>query len=161
MKKPIFGMMLIVILTMFLLSSCTSTPNTENISMTTSHKAILEGYDSCDEHWDDGFRDYTDYCVYYYNENYDDAFANSEYYSELTENDIAELLVFLEDFEGWVACFEGYEEWYGFIPNEQVEAGDYFKLDKKSSVANNKFENYDIYYYDVDQHILYFFHSNT
>ena len=41
---------------------------------------ILEGYSNCEEYYSEGFQDYIDYCKYFYSEDDDNKFEESDYY---------------------------------------------------------------------------------
>ena len=45
-------------------------------------------------------------------------------------------------------------------PAASVEVGDYFCLLSEYEEADKAFWNYDLYYFDLEAGILYYFHSN-
>ena len=73
--------------------------------------------------------------------------------------------MFIEDFEGWVeACGGELKENYDF-DKTIITDGDFFYIDTKEGESigqgtYGKFDNYSVYYFDVDAQILYYFHNN-
>ena len=64
---------------------------------------VPKGYYEKEEYFDEnGFRDFTDYCKYYYNKKYDEEFAKNKDYSYVDEKDITEIKRYFEEFEGWM-----------------------------------------------------------
>ncbi len=123
---------------------------------------VLSGYVSSDEYFDSSFKDYTDYCKYYYNDSSDYDFINSKFYKSVTDEDINELNDFFDNFYAWVQYRENYKESYDFNPKLQVDTNDYFYIEvTDSNDIYGKYHNYDIYYYDTERHILYYFHNNS
>ncbi|TFG83115.1 MAG: hypothetical protein E4G74_01715 [Erysipelotrichales bacterium] len=121
---------------------------------------ILNGYTSSSEHYDkEGWQDYTDYAEYYYGENAKKIFEKSQKYKRVTTIDIPELESFFENYSHWIVFREGYEEWFNFDYKIQLKENDYFVLEIKDP-SFGKYDDYDIYYFDAEQSILYFFHTN-
>ena len=120
---------------------------------------ILAGYSSSAEYYQkDVFQDSTDYAEYYYEENKDDHFRKSKYYEKLTKEKSAELTYFLDDFERCLYLHRAdYEKWYSFS-RDFIDGEDYCSITFR--YPENKLESYNIYYYDMQSHTLYFFHSN-
>ena len=113
----------------------------------------------------DGFQDYTDYAKYIYDNITIQDLKSSEYFTMTTANDVEEILLHIDDFEGWVeACGGELKENYDF-DKSIVSEGDFFYIETKEGESigqrtYRKFENYDVYYFDVDAQILYYFHNN-
>lgn len=115
-------------------------------------------YESKECYYGKGFQDYTHYCKYYYSDSDEEKFANHSKFKKLLVSDFEEIEEYFESFEMRVGWEEYYEE-YDFIPTSQIKEGNYFYIYEKEGY--DKFQYYDIYYFDVDKNILYFFHSNT
>ena len=114
---------------------------------------------------EDAFQDYTDYAKYIYDNISIHDLESSEYFSIVTSDDVEEILLYIDDFEGWVeACGGELKENYDF-DKSIVSEGDFFYIETKEGEpigqrTYRKFENYDVYYFDVDAQILYYFHNN-
>ncbi len=124
------------------------------------HK-VLKGYSASSEHFETGgFRDYTDYCEYYYDETATGKFKNSAYYNAVTEDGIVQLNAFFTDYYKWIVLKDGYENWFSF-KSAQMRTEDYFSLEIIDPMAPyGQFHNYNIYYYDTDKCTLYYFHNS-
>lgn len=127
--------------------------------------ASLPDYESKEFYTIDGFQDYTDYAKYTYDNISIHDLESSEYFSIVTSDDVEEILLYIDDFEGWVeACGGELKENYDF-DKYIVSEGDFFYIETKEGEpigqrTYRKFENYDVYYFDVDAQILYYFHNN-
>ena len=105
-----------------------------------------------------GFQDYTDYGKYTYAISEMELIHNS-YFLRVAEDDIPEILSYIENFEGWVEITEFPAEKYDF-DTSLITEGDYFYILNKYDETDNKFWNYDLYYFDLDAQVLYYFHNN-
>ena len=127
--------------------------------------ASLPDYESKEFYTNDGFQDYTDYAKYIYDNITIQDLESSEYFTITTADDVENIILFIEDFEGWVeACGGELKENYDF-DKSIVSEGDFFYIETKEGEpigqrTYRKFENYDVYYFDVDAQILYYFHNN-
>ncbi len=127
--------------------------------------ASLPDYESKEFYTIDGFQDYTDYAKYFYDNITIQDLKSSEYFTMTTANDVEEILLHIDDFEGWVeACGGELEENYDFDKTIVTE-GVFFYIESKDGEpigqgTYGKFDNYSVYYFDVDTQILYFFHNN-
>ena len=112
-----------------------------------------------------GFQDYTDYAKYTYDELSTEKFENSKYFTETSSEDIEEILLYIDDFEQWVEAVSGeLEVNYDFDKNVVTE-GDFFCIKTKEGQpigerTYGKFENYTVYYFDIDTQVMYYFHNN-
>lgn len=114
---------------------------------------VPRGYYEKQEYFDkEGFQDYTDYCKYYYTEEYDEKFAKNKDYSYVNEEDIPEIISYFEEFEGWMLPERANE--YDF-DKSRITVGDYVRIDSEGIDIN-----FDVYFYDVETHILYYIHNN-
>ncbi len=125
----------------------------------------LPDYESEEFYTNDGFQDYTDYAKYTYDNITIQDLESSEYFTLITADDVEEILLYIDDFEGWVeTCGGELKENYDF-EKSIVSEGDFFYIETKEGEpigqrTYRKFENYDVYYFDVDAQILYYFHNN-
>ncbi len=125
-------------------------------------RMILDGYNKSEEYWDkSGFQDYTDYCKYYYNDS--SLFKENAYYKLVKQTDIEELRGYFNNFYEWMKTSNRLNE-YDFL-NDYISEGDYFYIKTKEGekIGNSyygKYDNYTIYFFDTDQNILYYIHSN-
>ena len=112
-----------------------------------------------------GPQDYTDYAKYYYESITVQELEASEYFTAATAEDVEEILLFIGDFENWVETIGGeVKEGYDF-DKTVVSEGDFFYIKTKEGEpigqgTYGKFDNYMVYYLDVDAQILYYFHNN-
>ncbi len=136
MKKYI----LFIILCITLLTGCSSRSD-----------EILEGYSNCEEYYSEGFQDYIDYCKYFYSEDDDNKFEESDYYSIITKDNMDIIKKYFEEFP-----YENMEDSnkYDFTTNN-INEGDYYCLK-----AGSNDDNYSIFLYDISDHILYYIHYN-
>ena len=119
---------------------------------------ILSGYFSSEKYYQkDVFQDTTDYAEYYYEAETDERFRKSKYYGKVTREKGEELCFLLDDFERCLESRKDYGEWYAFR-RDFIGEEDYCSITFR--YPENKMESYTIYYYDVQTHTLYFFHSN-
>ncbi len=113
-----------------------------------------KGYYNKEEYFEENaFMDYTDYCKYYYKEEYDEKFAKDKKYSEVKEEDIPEVLKYFDEFEGWMLPERANE--YDF-DKTQITPGDYVRIESQGVNVS-----FDVYLYDVETHILYYIHNNN
>ncbi len=118
-------------------------------------KMILKGYYEKEEYFqEDGFQDHTDYCKYFYKKLDDDKFINNIKYEIVKEENIEGLKGYFGDTRNWMNI-EGRSKEFDFN-NDIISIGDYYYLDLKESGYNN----YNVYFYDIETHILYYIHSN-
>lgn len=123
---------------------------------TTAFKPIPSGYVAKDEHFDkDGFQDYTDYCKYYYSS--PEPFAGDKRYHAITASEIAEVAGYFENFHNWMEIEDRLDE-YDFSP-DRINAGDYVLIETKEEL-HSIYDNYTVYFFDVESLILYYIHSN-
>lgn len=117
-----------------------------------------------------GFQDYTDYAIYSYGDLDEPALDNSKYFLKITSDDIENILSYIDNFEQWVEVFKsGSDEselatHYAF-DESIIGENDYIYIRTKEGapIGNStygKFDNYSIYFFDVDTNTLYYFHNN-
>ena len=112
-----------------------------------------------------GFQDSTDYAKYTYESVTMQHLAFSDYFREVNADDIEEILLHIQNFEEWVQTVGAeLQENYDFDQNT-VSTGDYFYIKTKAGQpigqsTYDKYDNYTVYYFDVDALTLYYFHNN-
>lgn len=121
--------------------------------------ASLPDYESKEFYSCNGFQDTTDYAKYTYRVS-ESAFTHSPYFRKVTEADIPKILSYIENFEGWVeTCSDFPAESYDF-DSSGIEGGDYFYILNRYDEPGKEYWNYNVYYFDLDAQILYYFHNN-
>ena len=124
--------------------------------MTTVEREIPAGYLQKEEHFDPkGFQDYTDYCKYWYADTA--PFEADERWHPVSEEEIEEIRGYFENFRGWMETEKRLDE-YDFDP-DCIGAGDYVRFWIKSSHWS-KYDDYTIYFFDSQSHVLYYIHTN-
>lgn len=122
-------------------------------------RLVLKGHYASDEYWDkNGFQDYTDYCKYYYNEDFDSLFENHSQYSKVKDEDIQDIKSYFENFKEWMETENRLNE-YDFDINS-ITVGDYIHIKTTYEDEKHKFYNYTIYLYDIETHTLIYIHQN-
>lgn len=122
--------------------------------------AIVRGYYDKAEYYDsEGFQDYTDYCKYYYNEEYDEKFSENKLYSLVNEENISDIVNIFRDFRQQMSLSNRYDE-YDFDDNV-ITSDDYVYIKAKEYDSDfEEYINYTVYFYDTAEHTLYYIHSN-
>ncbi len=133
-----------------------------------SHEKVIDtlpDYFASFEYLDpNGFRDYTYYCKYYYKNIDANTFDENEYFKIVSDNDIENILSFINEYERTTSSFTEVQRVYDFN-KKIIEAGDFFYIytmegEKSGAHTYEKFEHYDVYYFDISEQILYYFHNN-
>ena len=91
------------------------------------------------------------------------AFARSIWYNDTkgyTEDDISGILAYVDNFEEWVRTCEDFPKDSYEFDQSRIGVGDYFFILNKYGEAEKAFWNYNLYYFDVDAGMLYYFHNN-
>ena len=155
MKKAAFAAGLLMIL---FLTGCINTFNDPVM-------ACLPDYKSKRLCETGGFQDYTDYNRYFYESVTEQAFTSSAYFKPVKEEDIINILMYIEDFENWVEVIgKELKEQYDF-DKSYVAEGDFFYIKTKYGeqidlTPPERFYSYTLYYFDMDTQTLYYFHNN-
>lgn len=107
-----------------------------------------------------GFQDYTDFAVYAYPAA---ELEDNPYFAPLTGEDTETLTAFLDDFENWIEVIRdsdpGNEVAVHYAFDRAIlGAGDWFYLYEDE--AYPKFGCYDLWFFDSQSKMLYYFHSN-
>lgn len=107
------------------------------------------------EYIEGGFGDFTEYKEYYYSKDKISEFKNNNYFKQVDEGDAETLSGYFKHFEALLQFFD-YKDEYRF-DKSQIKANDYFYIESKGA---SPYDNYDVYYVDVEKCIMYFIHSN-
>ena len=111
------------------------------------------------EYVDGGFDDFTKYGEFYYNEENIRKFKENRFFKTVDKENIENLDGYFENYEQVIQHFE-HKDKYKF-DKSQIKKGDYYYIDSpEGDSAYGKYDNYDVYYVDVEKRIMYFIHSN-
>lgn len=124
---------------------------------------IPRGYVSKEEYFDkNGWQDFTDYCKYYYSST---PVMEDSQYRMITESDVEDIKGYFSDFQRWMEAANRMEE-YDF-DESCITAGDYVRIRTKEGKpigseghTYGKYDNYTLYFLDVDSNVLFYIHSN-
>lgn len=156
MKKNIAGVLVCVVF-LLTIASC-AVPEDKVI-------ASLGKYNEEKYFTSGGFQDYTDYAKYYFTSaNVED----NKYLNKIQETDFAVINTHLDDFEGWIAAIKDSEPSSEVVVNydfdrEIIDIEDYFYIYSKEytwSDGLTSLINYNIYLFDTQTQVLYYFHNN-
>ena len=111
-----------------------------------------------------GFRDYTYYCKYYFKDISADTFDDNRFFSKVEEGDLEEILSFINEYEDTTKSFEEVSRIYDF-DKSILKPGDFFyikTLEGKMAGERDyeKFDYYSVFYFDLENQILYYFHND-
>lgn len=112
-----------------------------------------------------GFQDYTDYAKYYYTSA---NAAENKYLKKIKASDLERICSHLDDFEGWIETIGKGEASSEVVVNYDFDRGvidleDYFYIESEAHTWRNGYTaivNYDVYLFDTQTQILYYFHNN-
>ena len=160
MKKKILTIILYIILIIFGFSLWYFSFSINPVLMS------LPDYKTKSFYTSGGGGDYTDYAKYTFDSVNIKKLKKSKYFKKITNADVKEILLYINDFEKWVESTSSIElkENYDFDKNI-VSKGDFFYIETKEGESigqgiYDKYDNYDVYYFDVENSILYYFHNN-
>lgn len=107
-----------------------------------------------------GFQDYTDFGIYRCP---DAELKENPYFAPLTEEDTETLSAFLDDFENWIEVIQGSDPGNEVVVNYSfdrsiVDTGDWLYIYEGENYP--KFGCYDIWLFDSQSGMLYYFHNN-
>lgn len=154
-KQTAFVLVCVVFLLSF--SSCAA-PEDEVI-------ASLGEYEKHEFFTSGGFQDYTDYAKYYYASA---KAAGNTFLKKIQETDLEVINTYLDDFEGWIETIKRSESSnevvvnYDFARNS-IDMEDYFYIDSEEhtwSDGHTSLVRYNIYLFDSQTSVLYYFHNN-
>lgn len=125
----------------------------------------LPKYNNADTYFSKGFQDSTDYAKYYYSNLNKKELENNEYLKPIKTKDIENIRSYIDNFyQSWLTVHTKSSNDYDFTDN-QIKFDDYFYIytleDKPIGNSNyGKFDNYTLYYFDIEKQVLYYFHNN-
>ena len=121
--------------------------------------ASLPDYETKEYFTNGGFQDFTDYGKYTYRI-YETELMENPYFRQVTEEDLATIGSYLDNFENWVEIDTEFPKDSYDFDRSQLQPGDYFYILNRYDEPGKEFWHYDVYYFDLSEGILYYFHSN-
>ena len=156
MKKQI-AVLLVCVVFLLAITSCAA-PKDKVI-------ASLGEYEKKEFFTSGGFQDYTDYAKYYFTAA---NVAENTYLNKIEETDFTIINTHLDDFEGWIETIKNSEPSSEVVVNydfdrEIIDTEDYFYIDSEEhtrSDGHTSLVKYNIYLFDTQTQVLYYFHNN-
>lgn len=111
------------------------------------------------------FQDYTDYAKYYYSSvNID----NNKFFTKIKKSDFTKINEHLDDFEDWIETFKSNDASCEIVVNydfdrEIIDTNDYIYIDSEKYTWEDgitSLVNYNVYFFDSQTLVLYYFHNN-
>ncbi len=130
----------------------------------TGNDLIPKGYKKAEEHMDKyKIQDFTDYCKYYYDKEFDEKFASISEYKVIQEEDVSNVVGYFDNFKDVMKDLNRSKE-YDFDTNN-LDAGDFVYISTKEGrpIGDSnygKYDDYTVYFYDLTSHTLYYIHFN-
>ena len=115
------------------------------------------------------FQDFTDYAKYYY-DSVD--LTGNEYFNKIQKSDATKINEHLDDFESWIETYRETDSSREIVMNYDfdrtiIDSEDYFYIDSEKltttwddGTTTTTLANYDVYFFDTQTQILYYFHNN-
>ncbi len=111
------------------------------------------------------FQDFTDYAKYYYTAA---EVAENKYLEKIQETDLAAINMHLDDFEGWIETIKNSTASSKLVENYDFDRGiidseDYFFINSQEHTWSDGYTSlvrYDVYLFDTQTQVLYYFHNN-
>ena len=156
MKKQI-ALVLVCVVLLLSISSC-AVPEDAVI-------ASLGKYEKNEFFTSGGFQDYTDYAKYYFTSA---NIVENKYLNKVQETDFVIINTHLDDFEGWIEAIRNSEPSNEVVVNYDFDRGiidteDLFYIDSEEhtwSDGHTSLVRYNIYLFDSQTQVLYYFHNN-
>ena len=156
MKKQIAAVLVCVVL-LLSISSC-AVPEDKVITS-------LGEYEKKEFFTSGGFQDYTDYAKYFF---ISDNVVDNKYLNKIQEADFDIINMYLDDFEGWIETIKNSEPSSEVVVNydfdrEIIDTEDYFYIDSEEHTWSDGYTSlvrYNIYLFDSQTQVLYYFHNN-
>ena len=127
----------------------------------------LGSYESEAFYTSGGIQDFTDYAKYQY-KSVD--LQNNKYFSVINDNDIKKLNQYIDNFQSWVTAIENSDPTNELVMNydfdcSAIDTSDYYYIYDKmgkpiGESVYEQFDCYDVYFFDSQTNILYYFHNN-
>lgn len=158
-KKPMICSCLIAVVLSF--SACKVPEDKVLIS--------LGEYKNCVYYTQGEFQDYTDYAKYYY-ESVD--FTENAFFTKIKDSDLTKINEHLDDFESWIETYRKNDDSQEIVVNFDfnrtiIDNEDYIYIDSEkmtttwdNGTTTTTLVNYDVYFFDTQTQILYYFHNN-
>lgn len=166
MKK--FALLISLIIMLLSFTSCVKPPDMDGIldsvlGTQTLQEQVAESigqYENKEIWTHGGFQDYTDYGIYSYTSA---NLNNNQYLKPVTYSDSEKLNGFIDNFENWVETFKESDPEDELVLNYNfdrsiIDTSDYFYIFEKDS--DIEFAYYDVYFFDAQTNVLYYFHNN-
>lgn len=119
---------------------------------------------------DDSVQTFTDFGKYTYEDIKKSDFENSEYFSEVNEDDIKKIISYTDNFTDVISSIKKADSKADIVKkyefeNSIITKGDYFYIKTREGKAHadgtyGKFDNYSVYFMDMDSMTLYYFHCD-
>lgn len=127
--------------------------------------ASLGEYESREFFTSGGFQDYADYAIYHYKST---NVEENKYLKKVQESDKEVILVHLDVFEVWIEAIKNNDASNEVVVNydfdrEIIDTEDYFYIDSKEETwddGETALVKHNIYLFDTQTQILYYFHNN-
>ena len=111
------------------------------------------------------FQDYTDYAKYYFTEA---SVEDNDYFKPITETSFTEFEELLDDYESFVEAHRENDPEHELVVHYDfdrtiIDFEDYLYIFSESTTWSDGYStitNYDIYFFDTQSQVLYFFHNN-
>lgn len=117
-------------------------------------------------HYSEGeFQDYTDYAKYYYlSTNIDE----NVYFTKVQNSDLTKINEYLDDFEEWIENIKEVDSSCEIVMNydfnrDIIDEEDYIYINSETQTwddGHTSLVKYDIYFFDIQTLVLYYFHNN-
>ena len=124
----------------------------------------LGAYDS-KQCYEEGWRDYTDYHKYYYT---NAQISDNSYLQQISEKDLSELNELLDNFESMIELHREFDPTIEIVVHydfnrEIIDSEDYLytEVEQHSFEGHTIFDSYDVYFFDTQSNVLYYFHNNN
>ena len=163
MKRAVKLVVSFVLLTLILMMACSCFIIFETAQ--DKAKRMVGQYSKEEYYSSGGFQDYTDYAKYHYDKMPD--FESNKYFSAITSSDIKALNGYIDNFEQWISVISPENEVvknYDFDRSVITESDYFYIYDKMGEPigesAYEQYDYYDVYVFDTESCILYYFHNN-
>lgn len=112
-----------------------------------------------------GFQDFTDYAKYWYSSA---KVEGNKFFKKINETNLDTIDTYLDDFEQWIEAVKQADASSEVVVNYDFDRGivdteDYFYIDSEEITwddGTTSFASYDVYYFDINTQVLYYFHNN-
>lgn len=120
----------------------------------------LGKYESNDYFTSGGFKDFTDYAKYSYK---DITFSDNEYFDKISSESKEELIAHIENFESWIEIIKEHDSENDVVLGYDFDSSiisdtDYLYI--YDDPDYDEFGNYNVYFFDTETMILYYFHND-